>query len=253
MRTALVTGASRGIGLATARAFIAQGLRVIGVARTITPDLEATGAHPVAADLTTPDGVSRMIREAGSDIDVLVNNVGGGDGAASALHGFLDVADAEWRSLFDVNFFTAVRVTRAALPALLARRGVIVSVSSIGARVPAAGPIAYNTAKAALTALGKALAEEFGPAGVRVVTVSPGPVRTAVWEAPDGLGAQLAAAAHTGQQEFLGRVPAMMGMTTGRFAEPAEVADLIAYLASPQAASITGADFLIDGGLVKTA
>jgi NAD(P)-dependent dehydrogenase (short-subunit alcohol dehydrogenase family) len=252
MRKVLVTGASRGIGLATARAFIDQGARVIGASRAITPELAATGAHTVAADLTTADGIDRLIKEAG-DLDVLVNNVGGGDDGAAGLHGFLDVDDAEWRAFFDLNFFTAVRVTRAALPGLIARRGVIVNVSSVGARVPANGPVAYNTAKAALTALGKALAEEFGPAGVRVVTVSPGPTRTAVWEAPGGLGSQLAAAANADHQQFLAQVPAAMGMTTGRFAEPDEVAQLIAFMASDQAGSITGADFLIDGGLVKTA
>ena len=256
MQTILITGASRGIGLATARIFTAQGARVIGAARTITPELAATGAHTVAADLTTADGLSRLIKEAG-DVDVLVNNVGGGDG--HVVRGFLDTDDADWQSFFDLNFFTAVRVTRALLPGLMAGRArnstgqCIVNVSSIGARVPAAGPVAYNTAKAALTALGKALAEEFGPAGVRVVTVSPGPVRTAVWEAPGGLGAQLAAAAGAEHAEFLAQVPAAMGMTTGRFTEPDEVAELIAFLASARAASITGADFLIDGGLVKNA
>jgi putative oxidoreductase len=88
---------------------------------------------------------------------------------------------------------------------------------------------------------------------MRVVTVSPGPTRTGIWEAPGGLGAQLAAAAQTGHQEFLAQVPAMLGMTTGRLTEPEEVAELIAFLAGTRAANITGADFRIDGGMVKTA
>jgi len=99
----------------------------------------------VAADFSTPDGVSELMKEAG-DLDVLVNNVGGGDG--QAVHGFLDVDDAQWQRFFDLDFFSAVRVTRAALPGLSARRGVIVNVSSIGAQIPAAGPVAYNAASA---------------------------------------------------------------------------------------------------------
>ncbi|GGU08484.1 SDR family oxidoreductase [Actinomadura citrea] len=142
---------------------------------------------------------------------------------------------------------------RAALPSLLRRRGAIVNVSSNGARIPHAGPIAYTTAKAALTAFGKALVEEFGPRGVRVNTVSPGPVRTAMWEDPNGYGAELAASMGLEREQLVAGLPAAMGMTTGRLVEPAEVGALIAYLASPLASSITGADHLIDGGAVKTA
>jgi NAD(P)-dependent dehydrogenase (short-subunit alcohol dehydrogenase family) len=119
--------------------------------------------------------------------------------------------------------------------------------------MPHAGPMPYTTAKAALTAFGKALAEEVGPQGVRVNTISPGPVRTSMWEAPDGYGAQLARAAGVPHAEFLAGLPTGLGLTTGRFVEPAEVAALVGYLASPLSGSIAGADCLIDGGAIKTA
>jgi NAD(P)-dependent dehydrogenase (short-subunit alcohol dehydrogenase family) len=146
-----------------------------------------------------------------------------------------------------------VRVSRALLPGLAARGGVIVNVSSMGAWQPAGPPLAYNVAKAALKALGKALAEEFSRQGVRVVTVTPGPTRTGVWESPDGLGAKFAAAAGAPHDQFLTQVPTMLGMFTGRLAEPDEVAALITFLVSPLAASITGSDHRIDGGAVKVA
>ncbi|HEY7484219.1 MAG TPA: oxidoreductase [Streptosporangiaceae bacterium] len=249
-KTAVVTGASRGIGLAVTRTLVAEGMRVVGAARTITTELEETGAIPVSADLSTAEGVGRLVDEA-SVIDVLVNNVGGGDDVD--LGGFLSLDDAHWRENFDVNFYSALRVTRAALPSLIDRRGAIVNVSSAGARVPSGGPVAYNVAKAALTALSKALAEEFGPRGVRVNTVSPGPVRTSIWESADGFGGKLAANAGVDLPDFLEQVPEMMGMTTGRIAEPEEVAALIAYLASDRARSVCGADYAINGGLIKTA
>ncbi|MFJ8691684.1 SDR family oxidoreductase, partial [Streptomyces roseolilacinus] len=127
-----------------------------------------------------------------------------------------------------------------------------VNISSNGARIPHAGPIAYTTAKAALTAFGKALAEEFGSRGVRVNTVSPGPVRTDMWESPDGYGAELARSMGLEQEQLLAALPAGSGMLTGRFVDPGEVAALVAYLASPLAGSTTGTDHLIDGGATKT-
>ncbi|MGH3240844.1 MAG: oxidoreductase [Spirillospora sp.] len=251
-RTALVTGAGRGIGLATVRTLIAEGVQVAGAARTITSELKETGALAISADLSTADGVRAFVDTALAElggIDLLVNNVGAGDDVR--LGGFLDTDDTRWARVFDLNLLSAVRATRAALPSLIERRGSIVNVASMNARLPAAAPVAYSAAKAALAALGKSLAEEFGPLGVRVNTVSPGVVRTGIWEDPDGFGATVAAAAGVEHGEFLRQIPAAFNITTGRVTEPEEVAALIAFLLSDVAGNITGADHLIDGGTVK--
>lgn len=256
-KTALVTGASRGIGLAVVAALTAEGAHVVAAARTITPELKATGATCISVDLAAPDGPTRLVDEAraalgGPGLDLLVNNVGGGDAGAGATGGFLASTDDQWAQSFELNFFATVRTTRAALPGLVASSGAIVNISSIGARMPQRGPVFYTTAKAALSAFGKALAEEFGPQGVRVNTVSPGPVRTDMWESPDGYGAGLAQSLGVTQSQLLAQLPSAVGMVTGRLVEPAEVAGLVAYLASPLASSVTGADHVIDGGAVKT-
>jgi NAD(P)-dependent dehydrogenase (short-subunit alcohol dehydrogenase family) len=254
--TAVVTGASRGIGLATVQTLTAEGVRVVAAARTITPELKETGALAIPVDLLTPDAPAQLIDRATTelgDLDLLVNNVGGGDSGEGQTGGFLSFTDQQWQQSLDLNFLAAVRTSRAALPSLLRRRGALVNVSSNGARMPHAGPVTYTTAKAALTAFGKALAEEFGPQGVRINTISPGPVRTAMWENPDGYGAELARSMGVTQEQLLAQIPAAMGMTTGRLLEPSEVATAVAYLASPLAASMSGTDLLIDGGSVKTA
>ncbi|MFD5699196.1 SDR family oxidoreductase [Streptomyces lasiicapitis] len=253
-KTAVVTGASRGIGLATVRTLIAEGVRVVGAARTITPELKDSGAIPYAADLGTPEGPAALIDHAHAElggIDFLVNNVGAGDDVN--IGGFLTTDDAHWQANLEINLFSAVRASRAALPGLVERRGAIVNVSSINARVPGAGPVAYSTAKAALTAFGKALSEEFGPQGVRVNTVSPGVVRTAIWEDPNGFGGQVAAAAGVDHAQFIEAIPQSFNIASRRITEPAEVAALIVFLLSDAAGNITGADHIIDGGTLKSA
>ena len=253
LRIALVTGASRGIGLAIVRALADEGLQVAGVARRPTGELREAARLAVAADLATPDGprlaVEQTIAELGG-IDVLVNNVGA---FAARTGGFAAVTDDEWHATFEINFFSAVRAIRAAVPTLVERRGSIVNVSSINARVPQGRVIDYAAAKAALTNLSRTLAEELGPQGVRVNTVSPGPTRTPPWETPDGFAAELARAAGLDHAEFLARFPQAAGISTGRLTEPEEVAAVVALLASGALRNANGSDFVVDGGQAKAA
>ncbi|MFD6396616.1 oxidoreductase [Nocardia sp. NPDC060249] len=254
-KTAVVTGASRGIGLAVAETLAAEGVRVVGAARTITPELDKVAAATVAADLGTAQGVTTVIDTALEElggIDILVNNVGGGDPDRLTLGGFLDTTDDQWRHFLDINLFSAIRATRAALPSLLDRRGAIINVSSINAHLPAVGPTGYSEAKAALTSLGKRLSEEFGPRGVRVNTVSPGPVGTRIWRDEHRLGAKLAAAQGISHEQLLAALPGQFGIASRRISEADEVAALIAFLASAKATNILGADVVIDGGIIKT-
>lgn len=253
-KVALVTGASRGIGLAIARALAEEGCTVVGCARTVSPELADLGVATITADLTAPDAAAAVVesaRERHGDLDILVNGVGGGE--AGDLRAFFDYDDRLWQKTFDLNFFATVRMCRAAISSLISRRGLIVNISSIGARLPQSGPVPYNTAKAALTAFGKALAEECGEHDVRVVTVAPGPTRTPVWTDPNGFGAALAAAQGISHDDLLAGLAAAAGIRSGRLVEPEEVASLIAYLASPMAAAITGQEYIIDGGAIKTA
>lgn len=162
------------IGLATVRTLTEAGMKVVAAARTTTPELTETGAAVVNADLSTLEGVRGAVsgaEELVGDLDLLVNNVGGAVG--DMVGGFEAFDDDRWQEIFDLNFFSAVRAIRCALPGLKRAGGSIVNVSSIGARIPGEGPHPYTTAKAALTALGSALAEQYGPQGVRVNTVSP--------------------------------------------------------------------------------
>jgi NAD(P)-dependent dehydrogenase (short-subunit alcohol dehydrogenase family) len=254
-KVAVITGASKGIGLATATAMLDEGAHVVASSRTTTPELDALaarGATVVLADITGADTPQRLVDAALSGygrLDVLVNNVGIGGVRSS----FLDIDDAEWARVFDVTFFSAVRTSRAALPALLETGGTIVNISSINARLPFPMVVDYSAAKAAVANLTKTLSEEFAPRGVRVNAVAPGPVRTPFWTAPGGFAEAVAAGAGVTAQQALDEVvPQSMGISTGRVTEAGEVADLVLFLASARSANTTGAEFTLDGGQVKT-
>jgi NAD(P)-dependent dehydrogenase (short-subunit alcohol dehydrogenase family) len=209
----------------------------------------------VTVDLSTAEGPARLIDRAIDElggIDLLVNNVGVGDTddfAKGALLNLLELPDDAWEHTFNLHFYSALRVSRAALPSLIERRGTIINISSTGARTLAAGPADYNVSKAALSALTKVIAEQFGGQGVRAITVSPGPVSTGVWTDPDGFVARIAKEQGVPHQSFVEQAMSGFGVTTGRITTPEEVARLIAFLASPN--NITGNEYLIDGGMIK--
>jgi NAD(P)-dependent dehydrogenase (short-subunit alcohol dehydrogenase family) len=180
-KVAVVTGASKGIGLAVTRTLAEEGMRVVAGARGFTDDLSVLidagyPVRPVQVDLTTPQGPGRLVEEAVSafgGLDVLVNNVGA---VRPCPGGFLSVDDDGWSWSLAINFLAAVRSTRAALPHLLARgAGTIVTTCSVNAFLPVPLVIDYSAAKGALANFYKALSKEFGPRGIRVNTVSPGP------------------------------------------------------------------------------
>lgn len=251
-KNAVVTGASKGIGLAVTTALRDQGYRVVACARSVSAELAGIASLAVAADLGAPDGPGRLIDAALAElggIDLLVNNVAGTTGPHPG--GFLSVTDDDWRHALDLTLLSAVRASRAALPSLLERGGQIINIGSINARRPAPHLVDIAAAKAALASLGKALAEEFGPRGVRVNTISPGPVRTSVWTEPGSTGDALAARAGLSREEFLDVLPATLGMSTGRITEPSEIAALVVFLAGGSASNINGADLVIDGGMRK--
>ncbi|WP_344756570.1 SDR family NAD(P)-dependent oxidoreductase [Gryllotalpicola koreensis] len=251
-RSVVVTGASKGIGLAIAKAFVAEGATVIAGARHSSDALEAlvaTGrARVVEVDLGTVDGPGRLVAAADGPVDVLVNNVGF---ATPRVGGFLDVTDEQWQQSITLNFFAAVRATRAVLPGMIERgHGAIVNVSSVNAKLPDPLVIDYSAAKAGLANFSKSLSKEVGQHGIRIVDVAPGPVHTDLWLGAGGVAQTVSAANGVAPDDVA--AGAVAGTATRRFTNPREVADLVLFLASDLAANITGTSVGIDGGLVQT-
>ena len=251
-KVAVVTGASKGIGLAIVRELAAEGSKVVAGARHVQALEAIEGVTAVTVDLTDPDGPRRLVGHAIDElgrVDVLVNNVGA---APVRLDGFLSLSDADFEASLQLNFFAALRATRAAVEHMIERKeGTVVNVASVNSFFePDGGVIDYGVAKSALVNLAKSLSQELGPSGIRITSVSPGPVSTDLWLGEQGVAETVGSATGEGADAVRDQMAA--SMPTGRFTTPREVATIVALLASPRIANVTGANWVIDGGLVKT-
>lgn len=254
----LVTGAGAGIGLETARVFAEEGAKVAGadVNPATLGELTDEGLRgevlPLEADLATPNGPSAAVEAAVSGfggLDVLVNNLG----IQLAGGPFLDVGDEEWRRTFDLNFWSMVRASRAAVPRMLERGGgSIVSVSSDADVLADAAHAHYSASKAAMLSVSKSISKEFGPRGIRSNVVSPGMTRTEAFERPGGFVTSLAEKYGGGEDETIARFAEEMDMPLRRFGSTRDVANVIVFLASPLSRQVTGSQYRVDGGLVPT-
>jgi NAD(P)-dependent dehydrogenase (short-subunit alcohol dehydrogenase family) len=247
---ALVTGGTKGVGAAVVAALREAGARVLTTARQRPGNVNE--AEFIAADVSTAAGcaaVADAVRKQLGGIDVLVHVVGG---ASAPAGGFAVLDDCEWQKALDQNLFAAVRLDRALLPQMIAQGcGAIIHITSIQDRMPLPeATLAYAAAKAALSNYSKGLSKEVSPKGIRVIRVSPGWVET---EAAVQLVNRLAEEGGTDfEAARKGLMASLGGIPLGRPAQPKEVADLVAFLASPRAASITGTEYVIDGGTIPT-
>jgi len=237
-RTLILTGASRGIGHATVKRFSSAGWRVITCSRHAFPENCPWAAGPedhIQVDLSDPNDTLRAVEEMrgrlnGGKLHALVNNAGvspkGNDGARlSPLTSSMEV----WHKVFEVNFFSIIWLARGLMDELAAAKGAIVNVTSIaGSRVHPFAGSAYATSKAALAALTREMASDFGPLGVRVNAIAPGEIDTAILS--------------PGTEAIVEHLPLR------RLGLPEEVAKAIYYLCTDQSSYVTGAELHINGG-----
>ena len=246
----LVTGGTKGMGQAMVRRFTLSGASVATTARS--PMREGQAVLFVQTDIGTVAGVQEVIgriQQEWGGIDILVNNVGGSDAPNG---GYEALSDDDWQKALNINLLASVRLDRAFLPGMIERKsGVVLHISSIQHRLPLHdATLAYAAAKGALSTYNKGLANEVGPKGVRVNMISPGFIETS---GAHGMIVQLSQSSGISEDAARQQIMRMIGgIPIGRPGQPEEVAELAAFLASDRAASIHGADYIIDGGTMPT-
>jgi NAD(P)-dependent dehydrogenase (short-subunit alcohol dehydrogenase family) len=247
----LVTGGTKGMGEAIVRRFVLGGASVATTARSPLHGDQGLALF-VQADLGTQEGVQQVtgrILQEWNGVDILVNNVGGSEAPNG---GFQALSDADWQRAFDLNLLAAVRLDRAFVPGMIERRsGVVIYISSIQHQLPLYdSTLAYAAAKGALRTYSKGLANEVGSKGIRVNMVSPGFIETS---GARGMILQLAQSSGISEDAARRQIVNMIGgIPLGRPGRPEDVAELVSFLASDRAASIHGADYVIDGGTMPT-
>ncbi len=249
-KVALVTGGTKGIGRAIADELAEQGATVIVSARR-KPSNKLL-YHFIAADLTKRDSINelskQLLKEYGR-LDILINNVGGTSAPAG---GFSVLSDNDWENDLQLNLMVAIKLDRVFVPLMIENlSGVVIHISSLNGKLPLyASNFSYGVAKAALNNYSKTLANEVASKGVRVITVSPGMVKTIAMENfLNSYGSSIGKSIDETSQ-FL--MQSMGGVPMNRMAQPEEIAHLVSFLVSPKASYITGVNYVVDGGTIPT-
>jgi 3-oxoacyl-[acyl-carrier protein] reductase len=229
-RVAVVTGASRGIGAATARLLEAEGARVTGVSRGD------------GIDVTAPDAADRIAERAAAPVDILVNNAG-----TSFARGLDELTDGDWQGQWELHVMASMRLMRAFAPGMAERGwGRIVNVASSAGKRPSLTNAAYSVTKAAQLSLSRVFAERWAADGVLVNSVVPGTVETPLWTGEGGLADQVASRTGKSRDEVLASTHAKS--LIGRMGREEEIAAAVVFLCSEQASNVVGAAWSVDGG-----